>query len=234
MYSTLNWSHCSDAMMSVVASRITGVSIVYSNVCSGADQRKHQSSASLASVREIHRWPVKPPHKGPVTRKKFSFDDVIMLIGSNKGLSPVWHQGFTWISTDTLPWNLGNWQANLIKDFSGRVCIWKCILQNEVNFNLVSICSNVTKYLHNNTRTVAVRAVTLPGLTRSKAQSSVWSNCSFNTLYLNDTIMKIHSITIAKTISPIHQCRIVIKWTTKTFRWISNTDLNIPCRQTGY
>ena len=35
----------------------------------GADQRKHQSSASLAIVRVIHRWLVNSPHKGPVTRK---------------------------------------------------------------------------------------------------------------------------------------------------------------------
>ena len=26
----------------------------------------------------IHRWPVNSPHKGPVTRKRFPFDDVIM------------------------------------------------------------------------------------------------------------------------------------------------------------
>ena len=64
--------------MSEMASLITGVSIVYSTVCSGGDQRKHQSSASLASVWGIHRWPVNCPHKGPVTRKMFPFDDVIM------------------------------------------------------------------------------------------------------------------------------------------------------------
>ena len=46
--------------------------------CSGADQRKHQSSALLAFVMGIHRWPVNSPHKGPVTRKMFPFDDVIM------------------------------------------------------------------------------------------------------------------------------------------------------------
>ena len=33
----------------------------------GADQRKHQSSASLAFVRGVHRWPVNSPHKGPAT-----------------------------------------------------------------------------------------------------------------------------------------------------------------------
>ena len=47
---------------------------VYSTVYSGADQRKHQSSASLAFVRGIHRWPVNSLHKGPVTRKVFQFD----------------------------------------------------------------------------------------------------------------------------------------------------------------
>ena len=68
----------SDVIMSTVASQITSVSIVYSTVCSGADQRKHQSSASLAFVRGIHRWPVNSPHKRPVTLKMFPFDDVIM------------------------------------------------------------------------------------------------------------------------------------------------------------
>ena len=58
--------------------KITGVSIVYSTFCSGADQRKHQSSASLAFVRGIHQWLVNSPHKGPVTRKMFPFDDVII------------------------------------------------------------------------------------------------------------------------------------------------------------
>ena len=39
----------------------------HSTVYSDADQRKHQSSASLAFVQGIHRWPVNSPHKGPVT-----------------------------------------------------------------------------------------------------------------------------------------------------------------------
>ena len=42
------------------------------------NQRKHQSSASLAFVRGLHWWPLNSPHKGPVTRKMFPFDDVIM------------------------------------------------------------------------------------------------------------------------------------------------------------
>ena len=62
--------------MSTMASQITTLTIVYSTVYSGTDQRKHQSSASLAFVGGIHRSPVNSPHKGPVTRKMF--DDVIM------------------------------------------------------------------------------------------------------------------------------------------------------------
>ena len=71
-------NHYSDVIISTMASPITSLTIVYSTVYSGADERKHQNSASLALVRGIHRWPVNSPHKGPVTRKMFPFDDVIM------------------------------------------------------------------------------------------------------------------------------------------------------------
>ena len=70
--------HYDDVIMSEIASQITSLTIVYSIVHSGTDQSKHQSSASLAFVWEIHRWPVNFPHKWPVTRKMFPFDDVIM------------------------------------------------------------------------------------------------------------------------------------------------------------
>ena len=68
----------SDVTMGAMASQITSLTIVYSTVYLGAGQRKHQSSASLAFVRRIPRWPVNSPHKWPVTRKMFPFDDVIM------------------------------------------------------------------------------------------------------------------------------------------------------------
>ena len=70
--------HYSDGIMTTMASQITSLTIVYSAVNSCADQRKHQSSASLASVRGILRWPVNSPLKGLVTRKMFPVDDVIM------------------------------------------------------------------------------------------------------------------------------------------------------------
>ena len=72
-------SHYSDVIMSAIASQITSLTIVYSTVYLSADQTKHQSSASLAFVWGIHRWWVNSPHKGPVTRKMFPFDDVIMV-----------------------------------------------------------------------------------------------------------------------------------------------------------
>ena len=72
--------HYNDVIMSSMASQITSLTIVYS-IHSRADQRKHQSSASLAFVWGIHRSPVNSPHKGPVTRKMFPFDDVIMNVG---------------------------------------------------------------------------------------------------------------------------------------------------------
>ena len=73
-------SHYDDVIVVTMASQITSLTIVYSTVCQGADQRKHQSSTSLAFVRGIHRWPMNAPHKGPVTRKMFPFDDVFMYI----------------------------------------------------------------------------------------------------------------------------------------------------------
>ena len=73
-------SHYDDVIMSAVASQITSLTIVCSMVYLGADQRKHESSASLAFVRGIHRGPVNSPHKWPVTRKMFPFDDVIMIV----------------------------------------------------------------------------------------------------------------------------------------------------------
>ena len=73
--------HYNDVIMSMMASQITSDCIVCWTVCSGADQRKHQSCASLASVRGIHRWLVNSPHKEPVMRKIFTFDNVIMVPG---------------------------------------------------------------------------------------------------------------------------------------------------------
>ena len=65
--------------MAATASQITSLTIVYSTVYSGADKRKHQSSASLDFVWGIQWWPVNSPHKWPVTRKMFPLGDVVMI-----------------------------------------------------------------------------------------------------------------------------------------------------------
>ena len=77
--------HYCNVVMGVMACQITSLAIVYSTVYSDVDQRKHQSSASLAFVRGIHQWPVNSPHKWPVTRKMFPFDDVIMELLHRNG-----------------------------------------------------------------------------------------------------------------------------------------------------
>ena len=85
--------HYSDVIMSTMASQITSLTIVYPTIYSGVDQRQHQSYASLAFVRGIHQWPMNSQHKGPVTLKMFSFDDVSnspmyrVIISSVNGLS---------------------------------------------------------------------------------------------------------------------------------------------------
>ena len=76
--------HYNDVIMGTIASQITSLTIVYSTVYSVADQRKHQSSASLAFVWGIHRGTGNSPHKWTVTRKMFPFDDVIMLCRPSK------------------------------------------------------------------------------------------------------------------------------------------------------
>ena len=94
--------------MSTMASQITSPTIVYSTVYSGSGQRKHQSSASLAFVRGIHRWPANSPHKRPVTWKMF----------------PFWwrHHDLTqWWSTESVMWNNGNpGQPMVAKEFKDK------------------------------------------------------------------------------------------------------------------
>ena len=92
--SPLQWRH-NEAM----ASQITSLAIVYTIVYSGADQRKHQSSASLAFVRGIHQWPVNSPHKWPVTRKMFPFDDVIMMPEVNSWFNILVIRIMKWLMT---------------------------------------------------------------------------------------------------------------------------------------
>ena len=79
----------SGVIMGTMASEIISLTVVYSTVYSGADQRKHKSSATLVFVGAVHRWPVNSPHKRPVTRKMFRFGEVIIHI-INRTLGTGW------------------------------------------------------------------------------------------------------------------------------------------------
>ena len=63
--------HYIDVIMTTMASQITSLTVVYSTVYSDADQRKHQSSTSLAFVWEIHRDRWIPRTKGQLRGKCF-------------------------------------------------------------------------------------------------------------------------------------------------------------------
>ena len=83
------WLHYNDVIMSVF-----GASYHQPHGCSlkcafGRRSTKTQKLRVTGLVREIHRWPVNSRHKGPVTRKMFPFDDVIM--GSVESSMLQWH-----------------------------------------------------------------------------------------------------------------------------------------------
>ena len=101
--------------MGSTGSQITSLTIVYSSVYSGADQRNFQSSASLAFVRGIHRRPVNSPHKGSITRKMFPFDDAIMNIQTCR-------VPLLWITT-SISMCLNDGHAFF------SVCLWHCYHQ---------------------------------------------------------------------------------------------------------
>ena len=104
--------HYSDVIMSAMVSQITSLTIVYSTVYSGADQRKPQSSVSLAFVRGIHRSPVNSPHKEPVTRKMFPFDDVTM---ATKIKFTNVSYGSLFLGVKTIPVNVSSFEWIAIK-----------------------------------------------------------------------------------------------------------------------
>ena len=105
--------------MGAIASQITSLTIVYSIVYSDADQRKHQSSASLAFVQGIHRGTVNSPHKWPVTRKMFPFDDVIMCGNKTRSVASktmVIHYFTLWLrnSFRAVTFSCGFWKRFVI------------------------------------------------------------------------------------------------------------------------
>ena len=160
-----SWLHYSDVIMSAMASLITSLTSVYSIVHPGADQRKHQSSASLAFVRGIHRRPVNSPHKWPVTRKMFPFDDVIMTslaLGlshcARAGEASMKNMGYLWrlhaTNRETTSIDILNTKAPCVLLFFVLFCLFLFYMQMFVYKNRIRIsafrCTHLrfTWYLH--------------------------------------------------------------------------------------
>ena len=114
--------------MGAISPQMTSLTIFYSTVYSAADQRKHESSASLAFVWGIHRGPVNSPHKWPVTRKMFPFDDVIMNATMISVLVGVGHK-----------YNIGNVKFNATWHSNGMMCNVVYI------YPVINVCNKKTK-----------------------------------------------------------------------------------------
>ena len=174
-------AHYGDIIIGAMASQITP--IVYLIVYSGADQRKHQSSALLAFVWGFHRWTVNSHHKGPVTPKMFPFDDAIMTWDQNMYRGPKFvpsQVNRTVNALDTLHKKhdrksyIWSFRANAL---CRRQSIWICHdpehahLQNSTSF----ICTNVCKQLP----TYFAQCIIFCFMTQNKNTQGVFSKHSF-------------------------------------------------------
>ena len=153
-----------------MASQITSVSIIDSTVCSGEDQRKHQSSASLVFVMAIHRWPVNSPQKGPVTRKMLPFDDVT---GSDNGLSPGRCQTIIW----TNPGILLHFRLRP-NAFENVVC--------EISFHTVALKAHFA-WWHIYVSIIWVMIASGDGLAYTRCQAITWINAAFSIGTINNS-----------------------------------------------
>ena len=93
MFDRAQLTHYDDFIMTTMAAQITSLTVVYSTVYSDANQRKHQSSASLAFVWGIHRDRWIPRTKGQLRGQCFH------LMTS----SCIGQQWFTWSIFGTHP-----------------------------------------------------------------------------------------------------------------------------------
>ena len=141
-------SRYNDVIMTTIASQITSLTVVYSTVYSDADQRKHQSSASLAFVWGIHRDRWIPRTKGQLRGKCFHlmtsscFEllldcslwlNVNVVCGpQDKGFPTVLMSAATGCIFAKLGWNKIEHQNTFFKYFdnfyliSGNHWNWKC------------------------------------------------------------------------------------------------------------
>ena len=119
--------HDNDVIMSTMASQINSLAIVYSAVYS----RRRSKKTSKLRVTRLRvgnlPWPVNSPHKGPVKRKMFPFDDVIMTVYSFQDIGHGWGMRcWVWHTQETSEW----WAHDI--PLHGKKCRldWMIKLQN--------------------------------------------------------------------------------------------------------
>ena len=137
--------HYNYIIMGATASQITSLAIVYSTVYSGADQRKHQSSASLAFVWGIHLWPVNSLHKWPVTSQMSTFDDVIMQNSNTITSAPVEQPGRIWKNNHIIIQNMMRQWYNHNKTSTAKCCAYGVYWFNSLT---PGICGNDFEKCH--------------------------------------------------------------------------------------
>ena len=115
--------------MGMMASQITSLTIVYSTVYSGPDQRKHQSSASLACMWGIHRWPVNSTHKWSVMRKMFPFDDIMTRYDGHR-----WRLKNVWIDGQSIC-------GSVFREDYKNAVVLNTTYCHDVNFIVMTTCS---------------------------------------------------------------------------------------------
>ena len=110
---SISFHHYGDVIMSAMASQNHQPRECLRNRLS-----KEASKLRITGLgRGIHRWPVNSPHKGPVTRKMFPFDDVIMGITKESSRSPAvyysgllhWHETIVWYAPLPVRWSVRLW-----------------------------------------------------------------------------------------------------------------------------
>ena len=119
--------HYIDVIMTTVVSQITSLMVVYSIVYSDADQRKHQSSASLAIVRGIHRT---------------GTGEFPAQMASNAENVSFWWRHHVRIITDSAPTLLMNWGR-----CDGIVAILKTMFSNAFLLKETFTWSMLLKFL---------------------------------------------------------------------------------------
>ena len=137
--------HYGDVIMTTIASQITSLSVVYSIVYSDADQRKHQSSASLAFVWGIHRDRWIPRAKGQLRGKCFH----LMT-------SSCYAQKYTWAERRTYNkeiWCIMSWfRPFTLLSYFLWLCVWVVPSHSVGNFcsysySTVWWCVQIIRYM---------------------------------------------------------------------------------------